>query len=52
MAWFLNKETKIKWEVEDSELIKRLTKDENYELVKEKKDTKSTSTKSKIKSKK
>lgn len=37
MAWYVNKETKLKWEVTDEELIKRLSKDENYELVEEKK---------------
>lgn len=52
MTWFLNKETGIKWEVEDKELIKRLSKDENYEVVEEKKNTKSTATKSKTTNKK
>ena len=39
MAWYLNKETGLKWEVTNEELVKRLSKDDNYELVEEKKDT-------------
>lgn len=31
--WFLNKTTGLKWEVTDKELIKRLTKDEQYEKI-------------------
>lgn len=52
MAWYLNKETGLKWEVTDKELIKRLSKDGNYEIVEEKKDNKSQSTKSKTITKK
>ena len=33
--WFLNKTTGIKWNVVDKELINRLSKDDNYEEVKE-----------------
>ena len=47
--WFLNKTTGLKWEVVDKELIKRLLKDSNYEVVKdkveEKKEVKKTTTK-------
>ncbi|WP_180964040.1 hypothetical protein [Haloimpatiens massiliensis] len=45
MAWYVNKETKLKWEVTDEELIKRLSKDENYELFEEKKTKSKTTTK-------
>lgn len=31
--WFLNKTTGLKWEVTDKDLIKRLTKDEQYEKI-------------------
>jgi hypothetical protein len=31
--WFKNKETEIQWEVTDVELIKRLEKNANYEIV-------------------
>ncbi|AOZ93631.1 hypothetical protein [Paenibacillus crassostreae] len=31
--WFKNKETEIQWEVTDEELIKRLEKNANYEIV-------------------
>jgi hypothetical protein len=31
--WFTNKETGIKWDVTDEELIKRLEKNANYEIV-------------------
>lgn len=33
--WFLNKETGLKWEVTDEELINRLLKNGHYEEVKE-----------------
>lgn len=52
MAWYLNKETGIKWEVTDEELIKRLSQDVNYEIVEEKKENKSSSTKPKTTNKK
>lgn len=35
--WFLNKTTGAKWDIHDKELIDRLSKDNNYEEVKEKK---------------
>ena len=57
--WFLNKTTGLKWEVSDKELIKRLSKDSNYEEIKEtvekkevkveKKETKKTTTTTKKK---
>jgi hypothetical protein len=31
--WFKNKETGIQWDVTDEELIKRLEKNANYEIV-------------------
>lgn len=31
--WFKNKETGIQWDVTDIELIKRLEKNANYEIV-------------------
>lgn len=31
--WFKNKETGIQWDVTDIELIKRLEKNSNYEIV-------------------
>lgn len=31
--WFINKETGIHWDVTDLELIKRLEKNANYEIV-------------------
>ena len=47
--WFLNKTTGLKWEVVDKELIERLSKDSNYEEIKEKveekKEEKKTTTK-------
>ncbi|WP_425446669.1 hypothetical protein [Dethiothermospora halolimnae] len=49
MTWYLNKETGMKWEVTDEELIKRLSKDKNYEFIKT---AKKNSTKSKKTSKK
>lgn len=33
--WFLNKETGLKWEVTDEELIQRLKGNEQYEEIKE-----------------
>lgn len=33
--WFLNKETGLKWEVTDEELIQRLKTNEHYEEIKE-----------------
>ncbi|MGF7057191.1 hypothetical protein [Brassicibacter mesophilus] len=38
--WFLNKTTGLKWEITDKEMIKRLSKDDNYEEIKEKVDKK------------
>lgn len=52
MAWYLNKGTGIKWEIIDEELLKRLSKDENYEIIEEKQGKKSTSEKSKTTTKK
>lgn len=40
VAWFLNKETGLKWEVIDDEIIKRISNDETYEKVEEKKEDK------------
>ena len=40
MAWFLNKATGLKWEVIDGEIIKRISNDETYEKVEEKKEEK------------
>ncbi len=47
MAWYLNKETGLKWEVIDKNLIKRLLKNNYHEIVEEKKDSKSNSAKPK-----
>lgn len=33
--WFLNKETSMKWEVYDQDLIKRLEQSEHYDKVEE-----------------
>jgi hypothetical protein len=33
--WFLNKNTGLKWEIVDKEIIKRLSKDENYKIIEE-----------------
>lgn len=33
--WFKNKRTGLKWEVVNEEVIKRLSKDDNYEVVEE-----------------
>ena len=33
--WFLNKETGLKWEVHNKDLIKRLKTHETYEVIKE-----------------
>ena len=52
MAWYLNKGTGIKWEIIDEELLKRLSKDENYEIIQEKQGKKSASEKSKTTTKK
>ena len=37
--WFLNKETGLRWEITDEELIKRLFENDNYEEVKQQKKT-------------
>lgn len=31
--WIINKTTGIKWDIEDKELIERLTKDDGFEVV-------------------
>lgn len=33
--WFLNKETGLKWEVENKDLIERLKSNETYEIIDE-----------------
>lgn len=33
LMWFLNKTTGLKWEVTNKELIKRLSKDGQYEKI-------------------
>lgn len=33
--WLLNKLTGVKWEIVDTELLERLSKDKNFEEVKE-----------------
>ncbi len=49
--WFLNKKTGVKWEIIDKNLIDRLSKDSNFEEVKEKveekKEVKKTTSKKK-----
>lgn len=47
MAWFLNKSTGLKWNIEGIELIERLLKDENYEVIEEAPVKKTASAKSK-----
>lgn len=48
MAWYLNKETGQKWDVEDKQLIKRLMKDDAYELIEEEPKKKAKSTTKKV----
>lgn len=52
MPWYLNKGTGIKWEVTDEELLKRLCKDGNYEIIEEKQEKKAAPEKSKETTKK
>ena len=42
MAWIINEETKMKWEVVDEELLTRLLETDHYTLVKEQQPLKKT----------
>lgn len=43
--WFLNKETGLKWEVENKDLIERLKCNEAYEIIDEDSNEKTTNKK-------
>lgn len=43
--WFLNKETGLKWKVENNDLIERLTCNDTYEIIDEDSNEKTTNKK-------